>query len=228
MIYLIAVARTGAFFLLMWAVSRRLGKHLIRRLTLFDFISAITLGSIAASTVTRDLPPGPSAVALLFWGGLAWFFDWLSLHGRGVHRFLDGAPVVLVENGKVLEANLRSERLTLSQLESMLRQQGYFEVSAVEIALLEPNGSLSVRPMSQSRPVQPGDLGIPTRYEALSTLLLQQGRPLTRELTALGLSEEWLRGELAKQGVREFDELFAVWLTSGGRLVVDWYNDTQH
>ncbi len=228
MIYLIGLARTGALFLVMWIVSRRLGKHLVRRLTLFDFISSITLGTFAASAVTKDLPAGVIVVSLIFWAGLAGLFDWINLKGRRTHLTLDGAPVVLVENGKVMEENLRKERLTLSHLEAMLREKGFFDLTQVEIALMETTGKLSVRPTSQSRPVQPGDLGLPTQYEALSTRIIHEGRPLTKELQGLGLSEEWLLAELARQGITGPDELFAAWLTSGGRLVVDRYQDTRH
>jgi uncharacterized membrane protein YcaP (DUF421 family) len=154
--------------------------------------------------------------------------DWVALKGRTIHALLDGQPIVVVENGKLMEENLRRAELSLTDLESLLRVQGYFDLSAIEVALLETNGQVSVRPKSQNRPVQPADLGLPTAYEALSTQVIHEGRPLVRELKGLGLSEEWVLGRLAEQGVTGPAEVSAAWLTSDGRLVVDRYADRPH
>lgn len=226
--YLFSFGRTIAIFLLLWAVARLLSKHLIRRITLFDFISSITLGTMAGSVISREQRPAVIAASVVLWASLNVLFDWLDMQGRGLRSFLDGDPIVLVENGKVIEENLRRERVPLKQVESLLRLKGYFDLSQVEICLLETNGEISVRAKSQFRPVQPADLGLSTRYEAFSTQVLQEGRPLTKELEGLGLSEAWLEGELARQRLGRPEELFAAWLTSDGRLVVDRYGDQKH
>lgn len=226
MAYVIALAKTAALYLLMWGVTRRIGKHLIRRITLFDFVSSVTLGSLAASAVVDGQPTAVIAACIALWGLLTILSDTLTMQGRSLQAFLDGDPVVLVENGKVIEENLRRERVTLKQLESQLRLKGYFDLSTIEMALMEPNGEVSVRPRSQNRPVQPADLKLPTQYEALTTQIVQEGRPLTKELRGLGLSERWLADRLKAQGVADVREVFVAWLTSDGRLVVDRYNDS--
>lgn len=226
--YLTAFATTAGFFMLMWAVSRMLGKHLIRRLTLFDFISAITLGSLTASALGQNSTTGAMAFSIVLWAAMALLFDWLDLTGKFMHSFLNGEPTILIENGKIMEHNLRRARLTLSGLESMLRQKGYFEVGQVEFAILETSGKISVLPKSQYRPVRPADLRVPTSYEGLSTQVMQEGKPILPWLKGIGLDEAWLDRELQRQGVARSDEVFSAWVTSDGRLVVDRYRDQPH
>lgn len=226
--YLIALAKTALVFIALWAITRRLSKHLIRRITLFDFITSIVMGTLAGSVISRNQPPAVIMASVAFWAGLTMVFDWIAMRGRGIRSFLNGDPIVLIENGKIMEENLRRERVTVKQLESQLRLKGYFDLSQVEMCLMEINGQISVCPRSQNRPVQPSDLGLSTRYEALSTQLIHEGRPLIRELQGLGLSEAWLTDRLTEQGISRLEDVFGAWFTSDGRLVVDRYDDRPH
>lgn len=226
--YLHVALTTVVSFLSLWTITRVLGKKQISQLTLFDYITGITIGSLAAELISPEGAWLPILLALSLWGTLAWGFHWVDLKGRRIHRFLDGAPVILIRNGKILEQNLREEQINLEQLESMLRVKGYFDLSQVEFAVLETDGQLSVLPRSQYRPVQPRDLKVPTEYEGMPTQVMQEGRPLPQQLQKIGLSEEWLRRELMRQGITSFDEVMGAWLGTDGTLTVDRYQDGPH
>lgn len=226
--YFIGMVKAGGAFLVLWAISRRLGKHLIRRLTLFDFISSITIGSLAATAIGSGQPPAVTLAGAITWAALALTFNRLDLTGEPVRSFLDGDPAVLIENGKVQKQNLLREQMTLKQLEALLREKGYFDISQVEFTLLETNGQISVLPKSQFRPLRPQDLAVATAYEGLSTQVLHEGKPLEQQLRRIGLDEDWLEQQLHQQGLAGPRAAFAAWVTSDGRLVVDRYADRPH
>lgn len=228
MIYLTVVWKTLFTFLALWALARILGKKLISRLTLFDFLAAITLGTLGAQAMLPTQASGPILTAAATFAGLSILFNFLDLSGLSILAFLDGEPTVLIENGKVLEGNLRRNRLTVRQLESQLRLKGYFRTAEIEFALLETNGKISVEPKSQYRYVRPSDLHLSTSYEGLTTQVMHEGKPLPERLKGAGLSEAWLYGELARQGIIDPENVFSAWLQSDGTLSVDQFRDHPH
>lgn len=224
MIYISVMWKTVFSFLLLWALCRLEGKSQISQLTLFDYITGITIGSMAANIMMPDNPVLPLALGMALWSGLSVLFHWLNQKGRAVQRVVDGIPMMLVRNGRIEEGNLRKSRISLAELEMMLREKGFFNLSEVESAIMETDGKLSVLPRSRYRPVQPRDLGLHPGYEGVPHLVVQEGRVISRALAEVGLPEDWLHAELARQGIHSTDQVFAAWLGTDGRLTVDHRN----
>ncbi len=125
-----------------------------------------------------DVQWGPLLLAIIAWGLLNKLFHQLDIAGRSLHKLLDDSPTTLVENGKVLEQNLRRNQIIMDALGSLLRKNEYFRIEQVKFAILKTNGDLSVLPKSQYRPVQPWDLKLATAYEGLPIPVIQEGRLL--------------------------------------------------
>ncbi len=221
-----ALYKTVLSFVSLWLLTRfLLGKKQIGHLTLFDYITGITLGSLAATMIAEE-DYIPHLGSLILWAALTALLHTLDLKGRATHRLLDDSPTMVIRNGQIQEGALRRERVNIEELMSLLRQAGYFHLEEVEYALLEPNGTLSVLPRSQYRPLQPHDLSLPTEYEGLQIQVMQEGRPLAHGLQTANLSDDWLRAELARQQVLP-EEVYAAWLNPQGKLVVDRYDHRQ-
>lgn len=217
--------KTVLSFGTLWVLARLLGKKQIGHLTLFDYMTGITLGAIAASLIIEQEYLVP-LTAMVAWTGLALLMHFLDMKGRTLHRILDDKPSILIRNGRVDERELGKNQLNIEELMSLLRQAGHFHPEEVEFALLEPDGKLSVLPKSQYRPVRPRDLGLQTSYEGMLIQVMQEGRPVPHGLKQAGLKDEWLQAELARQNTLP-EEVFAAWLDTRGKLVVDRY-DTLH
>ena len=136
--------RTFAAFVALFCMVRLVGKQQLSQLTVFDFISGISIGSLAA-TAASDLAVGWEAwVALLVWTALTLLSAKLALHSRKLRKFLDGEPTILVHRGKILERNLGKVRYTVDDLRAQLRAQNAFALGDVEYAILETTGELSI------------------------------------------------------------------------------------
>ncbi len=107
----------------------------------------------------------------------------------------------------------------------MLRIKGYPKVSDVEFAIIEPDGSLSVVPKSQSRPVTPKDLNIDTQYEGLALPLIIDGEIQDGNLKYANLDRNWLQQELKKVNISNAKEVFLAELDTQGKLYIDLYKD---
>lgn len=223
---LLVLIRAVISFLSMLIFTRILGKREISQLTFFDYITGITVGSIAA-TLTTDLSVRafPQWVGLATWICLAILFEWITLKNRYLAKIMDGEPTILIHNGKILEKNMKASRFRLSDLMEQLRQKDVFKLSDVEFALLETDGQVSVLKKSQAQPITSSDLNLPTEYLGLSTEVIQEGKILHQNLAQLNLSVSWLLEELNKKGISDPKEVVYASLDTQGNLYIDKYND---
>jgi len=132
------------------------GQREIGRLTLFDFIISIMIGSTAAGALSSSTISLDGVMITV--GALAGFqitLSILSLKFSRFRRVIEEEPIILVQNGQLLEQAMRKTRLKLDDLMSQLRLKGYFFLGQVEFAVLEPDGKISVLPKSQHRAVTP-------------------------------------------------------------------------
>lgn len=222
----VAFSRSIIAFLTLFLFARILGKQQVTHLNFFEYATGITIGSIAA-----ELSVNLSAKALVHWVGLATWtactlgFQWMVTRNRRLAKIVEGEPVVVIQNGKIFYENLRLLRFTIDDLLLQLRGKDVFDLSEVEFAVLENNGTLSVLKKSQHRPVTPADLGIPTQYEGLPTELIVDGVVIEQNLRQVKLDAAWLLDQLRSRGITSPREVAYAALNSKGELYVSLYRD---
>lgn len=222
----LATARAFVAFLIAFLLTRILNKQYMARLTYFDFTLAVSIGALVGHVTNDYEEPFWAVVApVLIFGGLGLAISWMALRFMPARAFLEGCPTVLIENGKVLDQNMRRLRYNLDELQSQLRTQGIFDITRVEFAVLEPGGHLSVLPKSQHRPLTPADLQVPTSYEGLAIELVMDGKLVQKSLLSHGLSDAWVTEQLRSRGYDQISDVFLAVLTSRGDLFIDPYKD---
>lgn len=209
-------------FLSILVYARILNKEQLSQLTFYDYITGITLGSIAGSMAldTQGRFWHHFSVLTVF-TVLTYLAGYVTEKSRPLRKLIEGEPTVVVHNGKILEHNMSKLRYNLDNLMSQLREKSVFNISDVEFAILEPNGGLSVLLKSQKRPVQPADLGIATRYEGVPSELIVDGRIIYENLKQNKLDEQWLIAELKKRGYNSAKEIVYASLDTDGNLYID-------
>lgn len=214
-----------SFFTLLFFV-RLMGKQQVAQLTFFDYVVGITIGSIAG---TLSVQVNESTLATLAgmgtWTILAILLAVSGIHNKWIRKVVDGEKTVVVENGKILEKNLKQIRIPTDELISELRTQGVFSMADVEFAMFEPGGKISVQKKSQKQPITPSDMNIPTQYDGLPTTLIMDGTVLINELRSLKLSNAWLHHQLGKQNIHDTTEVSLAQLDTKGNLYVDLKGD---
>lgn len=218
--------RSGVAFIALLIAARVLGKQTIAQMTYFDFIAAITLGAIGAG-IAYHLEKNPLNVllSLLSFTAIVFLASYISLKSRKARKIFAGDPTIVIQNGKILEHNMAKIRYCLDQLNQHLRQGGVFDIGQVELAIIEPNGDLSVLKKSQYRPVTPADLKISTQYEGLAIELIMDGQVIEKNLQENNLSRVWLTTALAQYGITNPKDVAYACLSTKGTIYFDMHKD---
>lgn len=217
--------RSFVFLALLFLITKLLGKRQISELTFFEYVSGITIGSIAGEAITgleKNLYHG--ILAIVIFGLVTLLADFLSLKSKTFRDMVDGRGTVLIKDGKILEENLKKEKYTIDELSSLLRQKDIFKVADVEFAVLEPRGSLSTLLKKENRPLTAKDLQMKIPNEKEPQTVIMDGNILDEALRSSGKSRGWLSTELEKLEVT-LDNVFLGQVDSYGELTVDIYDD---
>ena len=224
--FVVIVRAIIAFFTLL-IFTRVLGKQQISQLSFFDYITGITIGSIAA-TLTTDLTSRawPQWVGLFVWALLVFIFQWSILKGRSIAKYIDGEPVIVILKGKILEDTLKKTKYRAADLLKLLRSKDVFDINEVEYAVLETNGELSVLKKSEVQPITPKDIGLLTPYKGLSKELIYDGKVMEQNLDYINKDKAWLLNQIRAHGYGSFDKVFLALIDETNQMFIDGYRDS--
>ena len=222
----LVVIKTAFTVILLLVLTRLIGKRQVSQLSLFEYITGITLGSIAAYIPLESEPSSwyLGALSLLVWVLMALGIEYLEVKSQKIRKLIVGTETVLIKEGKVLEENLKKERITASELMGKLRGKNIFKLSDVEFAVMEPDGSVNVMLKKEHQPVTANMLLIPVDREREPEMVIVDGMIQKESLARLGKNQKWLQKELEKQGV-SLEEVFMAQVESSGKLSLDLYQD---
>jgi uncharacterized membrane protein YcaP (DUF421 family) len=219
------VIRSFIFLSALFLMTKLLGKKQISELSFFEYISGITIGSIAGEGITgleNSIISGLLAIVIFTLITLA--VDYLALKSKTLRNIVDGRGTVLIKDGKVLEENLKKEKYTIDELSALLRQKDIYRVADVEFAVLEPRGNLSALLKKENRPLTPKDLNMKVPTEKEPQTVIMDGNIIDEALRSAGKSRGWLQTELEKLELT-LDNVFIGQVDSYGELTVDIYDD---
>ena len=201
---LTTLASFGALFL----IAKFIGHKQIAQLDFFDYITGITIGSIAAEMATELEEPWKPLTAMVIYGGITLLVSVITNKSPRSRKYLNGTPTILMDHGKLYRENLKKARLDLSEFMVMCRQQGYFDLTSIQTAVFEYNGKLTILPVSSKRPVTPNDMNLLPEQELLFTELIMDGRILEDNLKRMGLDLTWLDKQLKQRNVCSAQDVF--------------------
>lgn len=163
-------------------------------------------------------------IALFTWFFIPYIFRLISVKSKKVRDFIEGKSTVFIQNGKIMEDNLKSEGYSTDDLLQCLRQEKIFAVKDVEFALLEPSGDISVMPKANRQPITAEDLHITVPLQQAPETVIMDGKIMLEPLANLGLNISWLSTELAKLNVTK-ENVFLAQVDDNKQLTIDLYDD---
>lgn len=194
----------------LFLITKILGKKQISQMSVFDYVIGISIGNFAAEmTINLESNEINGIWAVILFGMFAYLVSYLTMKSIVLRRFFMGTPTMIIQNGKILEKNLKKVKLDINDMLEEIRVSGYFDLSQVDYALMEANGKLSILPKKEFRPLTPKDMKIKVQNETLCSNIIIDGKIMYNNLYILNKNEEWLIKQLKIKGFKINDILLA-------------------
>ncbi len=212
------IIRTLAAVVILFFLTKLLGKRQISELSLFEYITGISIGNIAAY-ISLDIDNlwYLGIISLCVWVSVSVGIEFWTLKSRKVNDYIDGKSTVLIKNGKLDRSKLAKERVTVEELLEQLRQKDVFRVADVEFAVMEPSGDLDVLLKKQYQPITPDMLGWNPGEEKQTYSVIMDGKLVKDELQQSGQNEDFLNAELKRQSLK-LEEVFLAQIDGNNQM----------
>ncbi|MDI6871483.1 MAG: DUF421 domain-containing protein [Bacillota bacterium] len=220
--------RTAVIYLALILVTRLSGRREVSTLDPYSFVVAVTVGSLASPPLADAGASTFTALAVIgafYTLHLILFF--LEQSSPYLAKLVGDEPVVLVENGKVVEDNLMKVHYNMDNLLMQLRLKNAPSLSDVEFAVLEPSGDLSVVLKSQARPATPADLGLKPPEKGWPLTLIADGQINEENLRMIGQGEQWVRDVLRAKGIPDLKDVLYMAIDRQQNIYVDYIRPSQ-
>ncbi|MGN0572942.1 MAG: DUF421 domain-containing protein [Acutalibacteraceae bacterium] len=192
----------------LFIIAKCIGHKQMAQLDFFDYITGITIGSIAAELATELEEPLKPLVAMIIYGAITVILSVATNKMPRIRKFVNGTPTIIMNNGKLYRKNMKKAKLDLSEFMVLCRQEGYFNLCDIQTAIFEYNGRLTILPVSTKRPLNPEDMKLTPQPEHISTEVIMDGRILDENLKRMKLDKAWLNKRLNEQGFKSAKEVF--------------------
>lgn len=190
---LLSYIRTAVLYLVLIFVIRMMGKRQIGQMEPSEFVVTMLAANLAAVPMQNSgIPLLSGLVPILTVLGMELVLSFLSLKSIRLRRLLCGKPVILIENGKVLQNNLRRASITLDELTGHLRLKDILDIQQVQYAILETDGNLSVFPYPKDQPATARDAGIEVKARYLPVTIIDDGVLMKENLALVGKDRSWV------------------------------------
>lgn len=216
---LLSYVRTAALYLILIIVIRLMGKRQIGQMEPSEFVVTMLTANLAAIPMQDSgIPLLSGLVPILTVLGAELVLSFLSMRSIRLRKLLCGKPVILIENGRILQENLRRTSVTLDELTGHLRQKDVLDIQRVQYAILETDGNLSVFPYPKERPASAKDAGITASTQYLPITIIDDGRLLQDNLNLSGKSFDWVE-QVLRQKKTTVDSTWLLTVDTQDRIV---------
>ncbi len=196
--------RTLIIYFLLTLSMRIMGKRQLGEMELSELVTTLLLSEIAAVPITDfKIPITRAIIPVLLIISFEIIVPFIIGKKRVLKKLIEGKPSYLIYRGELRMSEIRKNRVSLDELMCELRGQGYFDISDVQYALLEPNGRLSVLPKT-------GDSCAQNMNGMVHSLIID-GEVVDFSLKLLKIDRAWIDKKIASLGVSIKDvRLFGV------------------
>lgn len=205
----------------LFLITKMLGKKQVSQLSLFDYVIGISIGNFAAEmTINLESNELNGIWAVVLFGLFAYLVSYLTMKSIVLRRFFMGTPTVLIQDGKILEKNLKKVKFDINDMMEEIRSNGYFDLSQVEYALMEANGKLSILPKPEYRPITPKDMSIKVNREGLCANVVIDSKIMHNNLKNMNKDLKWLDKKLREKGYTDLSKILLVTLDTNEKITV--------
>lgn len=220
--------RTLVLYILVVIAIRVMGKGELSELQPYELVVIIMVSELASlpmETVEMPFINGVVAISTLVF--LQVIISFITLKSEKARSIICGKPNILIENGKIVDKELKKLRISMNDLIEQLRIKNFPNIDDVEFAILETNGDLSIIPKSSKRPLTPSDMNLKVEKEDLPISLILDGKINQENLNKASLNFNWLYKELKKQKIDDINKILYASVDQNKTLKLHFKNEKE-
>ena len=203
---ILSYLRTLFLYLVLILVIRLMGKRQVGQMAPAEFVVTMLVANLASIPMQDGgIPLFSGLVPILTVLGVELVLSWWTLRNTAFRQLLCGKPVILIDNGVILQKQLRQTRITLDELMGHLRTKDVLDIRQVQFAILETDGTLSVFPYAEKTPATAQDAGIKVKPQEIPLTIIEDGVLLQQNLRLSGKDGQWVRSALREKNARQED-----------------------
>ena len=211
--------RTLFLYLVLIFAVRLMGKRQIGEMEPAEFVVTMLVANLAAIPMQDGaIPLYSGLVPILTVLGMELVLSGLILRSVRLRQLLCGKPVILIDNGKILQENLKSARTNLDELTGQLRAKDVLDIRTVQFAILETSGDLSVFPYPKEKPASAKDAGVQATGQHLPVTVVEDGYLSRENLERAKKDEKWLEKVLSQHNCG-IQDTFLLTVDESGQVV---------
>lgn len=212
--------RAVILYVLLIFTVRLMGKRQIGELQPSELAITILISNIATLPVEdTGIPLLTGIIPIITLAGLDVIMSWLGIKSRTIRRFTCGKPVIIISGGQLDQKKMQSIRFTVDDLAASLRSQGIFDISEVQLAVVETTGTLSVYQKYSARNVTNGDMELKGKNENPPEVVVADGQLVPEAMGRLGITPKWIEAALKKENAA-IKDVFLMTAYPGGKCSI--------
>lgn len=216
---ILSYSRTLFLYLVLIFAVRLMGKRQIGEMEPAEFVVTMLVANLAAIPMQDGaIPLYSGLVPILTVLGMELVLSGLILRSVRLRQLLCGKPVILIDNGKILQENLKSARINLDELTGQLRAKDVLDIRTVQFAILETSGDLSVFPYPKEKPASAKDAGVQATGQHLPVTVVEDGYLSRENLERAKKDEKWLEKVLSQHNCG-IQDTFLLTVDESGQVV---------
>lgn len=194
---LVCLIRSLFLYVILIVVIRLMGKRQLGQMEASEFVVTMLVADLAAVPMQDPgIPLLAGLIPILIVLFMELILSTLSYYSITMRKLFCGKPVILMENGKIVQENLKKTRITPDELTELLREKEIIDLTTVKFAILEANGQLSALLYPEHQPLTPADMAVETSKLELPVTIISGGKLLKENLKLLGKDDRWLKNLL--------------------------------
>lgn len=213
--------RTFILYFFIVGAMRLMGKRQIAQLEPMELVTITMLSELAAEPISNnDIPILHGIIPIAVLIALEVITSFITMKSHTATRVFDGRPAAVIFKGELRQSELADSRITMNELIASMRGQGIFNLSDVDYAFLESNGSISFVPKRAAQPASVGDMGLAKDGESkgVDHAIVIDGHLSRDALASAAKSDAWFRSQLEKFGVGDIKDIFYMSCDDAGNV----------
>ena len=212
------IFRTLLVYIFLIIIMRMMGKRQIGELEVTDLVATLLLSEIASLPITDpNIPVLHAIIPMIVLLSLEVFSSYILIRVPKLKNFLSASPTFLIKEGVLDQAALMASRLSIEELMSEIRQQGFCNLAYIWYAILEKDGQLTILPRTRYAPPTQEQLNISSQEEDLMHVVYNGNTFNDKGLVLIGKDRAWLKKQMERRGVSLADQ-FCVTANSHGEI----------